>query len=114
MTPKKTIEAFEACAALITKRTGYSVAVRMDPEQVTQLAEPFSEFGQAMNHLLFCCEEGPRMVKDGRMEKAFRWLGFVQGGIWAAGLAPLETLKKMNMPEPEEPDVWPTPEGSAR
>lgn len=111
MTPEKTIKAFKDCAALITKRTGYSVAVRMDPEETTRLAEPFSEFGRAMNHLLFCCEEGVRLVKDGRMEKAFRWLGFIQGGIWAAGLACLTTLKEMNKPEPEEPDIWPSPEG---
>jgi len=107
MTPEKTKMAFETLASSIKAQTGYDQVVRMDPMETVSLSDYMSETGRAMCHLLFCCEEGVRLVDQGRMEKAFRWLGFVQGAVWAAGLAPLDTLKKMNMPDPEEPDVWP-------
>jgi hypothetical protein len=112
MTPEKTKKAFETLGRLIKARTGYDSPHRMEPDQLIYLGERGGHYGTAMNHLLFCCEEGVRLVDQDRMEKAFRWLGFVQGAIWAAGLAPLDVLKKMNMPEPEEPDVWPKPDGS--
>ncbi len=37
-------------------------------------------------------------VKEGRMEKAFRWLGFVQGVFWSSRHYSLEDLKNHNRP----------------
>jgi hypothetical protein len=33
-----------------------------------------------------------------RIEKAFRWLGFIQGVLYAHGLATVDELKNMNRP----------------
>lgn len=41
-------------------------------------------------------------IKEGRIEKAFRWLGFVQGGLWFAGQFPLKAFKNHNRPENRE------------
>jgi hypothetical protein len=38
---------------------------------------------------------------DGRVQKANRWLGYVQGSMHADGYASLEELKRANMPEGE-------------
>ncbi len=38
-------------------------------------------------------------VRDGRMDKVYRWLGFIQGCLWAEGLVPLEDLKNHNRPD---------------
>lgn len=38
-------------------------------------------------------------VNTGRMDKFFRWLGFIQGVLWAAGVYPLTELKNHNRPE---------------
>jgi len=40
-------------------------------------------------------------VKEGRIEKAFRWLGFVQGCLWLAGHYSLEDLMNHNRPRDE-------------
>lgn len=43
----------------------------------------------------------PRMrglLASGRREKLMRWLGFMQGSLWALGVCDLDTLKKMHMP----------------
>jgi len=36
------------------------------------------------------------LVKERRTEKAFRWLGFIQGCLWSIGAYPLEDLKNHN------------------
>lgn len=36
---------------------------------------------------------------DERIEKAMRWLGFVQGTLWALGIENIEGFKLMNRPE---------------
>lgn len=52
-----------------------------------------------MDHVVWMCEEvqgwGPE-----RTEKAMRWLGFVQGVLWAGGWASLDQLKADSRPEP--------------
>jgi hypothetical protein len=34
-----------------------------------------------------------------RLEKKFRWLGFVQGVLWTEGVIDIDDAKKQNMPE---------------
>ncbi len=37
-------------------------------------------------------------VAEGRMDKVFRWLGFIQGCLWTTGHYNLESLKNHNRP----------------
>lgn len=37
-------------------------------------------------------------VEQGRLEKAFRWLGFIQGVLWASSVFRLQELKDHNAP----------------
>jgi len=37
-------------------------------------------------------------VAEGRIEKAFRWLGFIQGCLWSTGHYTLDELKNHNRP----------------
>jgi hypothetical protein len=43
-----------------------------------------------------------------KMEKACRWLGFIQGALWADGVYSIEELKRHNMP-PKDGGVMATP-----
>ena len=40
-------------------------------------------------------------VKEGRIEKAFRWLGFVQGCLWSTRQYSLEELRNHSRPGTE-------------
>lgn len=40
-------------------------------------------------------------VDDGRIDKAFRWLGFLQGVLWCKGWYTLNELKNHNRPSDE-------------
>ncbi len=35
-------------------------------------------------------------LSEGKMEKVFRWLGFIQGCLWAQGIFSLDVLKEDN------------------
>ncbi len=44
-----------------------------------------SHFTQC-RHLRHCCAQIREFVLAGRIEKAFRWLGFIQGVLWSQGV----------------------------
>lgn len=39
-----------------------------------------------------------QFASDNRLEKAFRWLGFMQGVLWAEGVYAIDELKDHNKP----------------
>ena len=54
----------------------------------------------ALEHALWMCEQTLAMPAD-KLEKKMRWLGFVQGILWMAGVQTVETSKRDNMPDVE-------------
>lgn len=107
MTPEKTIEVFGELRALILRvedvdtrgdrpplRSARFSSVMMDLKQRGEIPDYV-----VAEHLLYMCDEGARFVREGRAEKAMRWLGFLQGVVWSRGHASLDELKRMNMPE---------------
>lgn len=49
-------------------------------------------------HFKFMCDEAQLFVDQGRVEKAMRWLGFLQGSFWMDDVFTLDQLKKHSMP----------------
>lgn len=56
-------------------------------------------FYEKHQHLLFMTEEGQKLVIAGRIEKAMRWLGFLQGALWGLGITTIEEQKDINRPD---------------
>jgi hypothetical protein len=62
-----------------------------------------------VNHLMYMCEQAQVFIKEDRIEKAMRWLGFLQGVLWFATRegsfvnieVTLEDLKHHSMPDPQ-------------
>jgi hypothetical protein len=52
-----------------------------------------------LSHLCFMCLEAQKFVDEGRIEKAMRWLGFLQGVLWSRGFYSLDDLKNHSRPE---------------
>lgn len=56
-------------------------------------------------HILWMCVETQDVIlKTDKTEKAMRWLGFIQCGLWLLGFRSIEDMKRDNMPENEEFD----------
>jgi len=52
----------------------------------------------ALNHLLSMLPAMESFAKEGRREKFFRWLGFMQGVLWSLGEFSLNELRDHNRP----------------
>jgi hypothetical protein len=53
-----------------------------------------------LNHCLWAVGQVREFLKDGRREKAMRWLGFLQGALWSEGLFSISSLADHNRPPP--------------
>lgn len=67
-----------------------------------------SDYAHRIRHVRWCADQCRAMASDGRMEKAFRWLGFMQGALWDMGLYSIEELANHNKPAAEETDLDPS------
>lgn len=61
-------------------------------------------FGEAYipdtyKHLMWMLWQIPHFIKEGRKEKVNRWLGFVQGALWANEIYTIEEMKEHNKPD---------------
>ena len=52
-------------------------------------------------HLKYMCIEAQKFVDEGRIDKAMRWLGFLQGVLWSWGYFSLDDLKNHSRPDSE-------------
>ncbi len=52
--------------------------------------------------MLWMCDEAVTFIADGKIDKAMRWLGFIQGALWVMGVSTIEESKRANMPQGEE------------
>lgn len=63
-------------------------------EAVRDHKSPGNNFG----HLRWMCIQIKEFAEAGRVDKAQRWLGFVQGACWILGMQSVEDSKRQNMP----------------
>ncbi len=95
VTPEKCKQALCECADIITKAHPEAVAYRTNP--VSKERNP--------GHLLWLCHNAVELVDQGKVEKAMRWLGFVQGAMWMMGLCTIAELRTISRPD-ERRNSW--------
>jgi hypothetical protein len=100
MTKEKLKSLFQQYADLI-----HSLAPATEPRRFKGAFtnQPIWKFrtDQRLPHLLFMCQEAQTFVDANRVEKAMRWLGFLQGTLWSHGYCTLDELKRHSMPDKE-------------
>lgn len=96
MTSEKVLEVIETYRKLFVDRN------------IGKIDYPHDELLDGEAHGLEHChgmlDKMGEFVHEGRMEKAFRWLGFVQGTLWALRIFPLTDLKNHNRPPERKED----------
>lgn len=60
-----------------------------------------------MMHLHWMCRQVRNFLVEDRRDKAFRWLGFIQGAFWVMGLRTVEEMKNDNRPAGNEGQAEP-------
>lgn len=91
MTKDKIIEVFSNCEATLRRYTGRAERLNAASTHVTD--------ADRVSHFLWMAIAGRQLAEEGRIEKACRWLGFVQAGVWYTTGCSIGWLKNMNKPE---------------
>ncbi|RJO60011.1 hypothetical protein C4544_06605 [candidate division WS5 bacterium] len=53
---------------------------------------------ERMGYLLWFCKETKKFAEKGDLEKAGRWLGFIQGTLWALNIYSIDEMRDHNRP----------------
>src|SRR5260370_41015983 len=99
MNNDKVNEALRACDALAGGRLEvvsptHTLPVRWrDPEEMTSTGRE----AWRLKHVRWMIFEALAWPAE-RIEKKFRWLGFIQGAMWVLDVSSIDELKRMNMP----------------
>lgn len=93
MTDDKLLLLFHAYKAKMEGAWGVGEGARYDASAPSPTA-----LNQSLAHLHWMCDEAMGFVEAGRREKAFRWLGFIQGVLWSEGLVTIDDLKEASRP----------------
>ncbi|MEK7608615.1 MAG: hypothetical protein AAB495_03470 [Patescibacteria group bacterium] len=88
----------------------------MKPEQILNVIEKYRDYffatgikaidyshdrivdnpTRALEHCYGMLDQMVEFVRQGKLEKVFRWLGFLQGVLWSNGIYTLAALKDHN------------------
>lgn len=52
-----------------------------------------------VHHCRWMVSRIPGLLEEGRIDKANRWLGFVQGYLWTTGVYSIEEMREHNKPD---------------
>ena len=74
------------------------LGVKPIPFPHEKLIPVFNRRRRALNHCSQMLDKMEEFVQEGRLEKTFRWLGFLQGALWVLRIYTLEELKNHNRP----------------
>lgn len=99
MTPERMKEAFDACSRCLHK---YVFADVLPKEMSEAEKKRWVPTHVPFAHLSWMCGQGKDFVDEGRINKANRWLGFLQGFLYSQGYATIDEMKHWNMPKSEE------------
>lgn len=58
--------------------------------------EPARDEADVLEHCAAMLPKMRKFVEEGRREKVFRWLGFIQGCFWGLGIIDMESLRNDN------------------
>lgn len=96
MTPKKVLEVIDRYDDLFK-------VMQITPQKLpeTEMVNP-DDGPSCLSHCAAMLPEMRDFVEERRMDKVFRWLGFIQGVLWRGGILPLQDLKNHSRPDQEE------------
>ena len=80
----------------------------MDKDKLYQVLDRYTKdcedyeddpFKLELDHVRQMIPQVREFVRQGRMEKAMRWLGFIQGVFWIIGMYTIQEMKDHNKPD---------------
>lgn len=90
----------EVCALYVTKLFDFppQAIQNLSPETPNGAPDRLWDHGRALQHIHWMALETRKFVDEGRVEKAMRWLGFMQGWLTAFGVYTIGDTMLHNAP----------------
>lgn len=99
MNGAKVVKVFEMYGIMLNQN---DVVAEEMSEQMKYLLFRQVSRGIVLRHIAYMCETAIGFVHDGHIEKAMRWLGFVQSALYFLGFYTIDDLKEHSRPRPED------------
>lgn len=84
----------EKVREVISRYRLYFIKLKINKEKFPHLQ--YCITFNALNHCNAMLDDMEKFVEEDRMDKVYRWLGFVQGVLWVMRIYTLEELKNHN------------------
>lgn len=91
MTPSKIVEVLEGYRAKMLE-------LKAAERQLEDYESTEIDKDEQLSHIFYMIGTAINFVQAGRYDKSFRWLGFIQGVLWANGIFSLDELKEHSRP----------------
>lgn len=106
------LDIYDGKLRAIANEIGREVSpVRQEPTQ--KYYGSSEDLWKKLSHVWWAVKQCREFVEAYRLEKAFRWLGFIQGALWQAGIYSIEELANHNKPDGEPTDLDPNRKSAA-
>lgn len=99
LTNEKLISVFKGYGICLNAN---DVVAREMPEEMKMLPVHMVPKEVRLSHIAHMCETAIDFVHEGRIEKAMRWLGFIQGSLYELGTYTINDLKDHSRPDPDD------------
>lgn len=63
---------------------------------MTNPSSPWPNDDASLRHVRWMCQQVPEFVTEGKLEKANRWIGFIQGVLWTRTTGTIASFKDDN------------------
>lgn len=101
------LDIYEQRMLQLSARYPKIVPERADPTRKFHYLTNSEEVWQKTSHVWWAIRQCRTFVDAGRMDKAFRWLGFIQGALWDQGEYSVEEMANHNKPADETSNLDP-------
>jgi hypothetical protein len=99
MTKEKLKSVFQFYLDMLNEQYSGRQARQFDDRWMKRIFEDIPPL-QIIGHLKYICTTAIDFVDARRIEKAMRWLGFLQGVLWSHDFYMLDDLKNHSRPDP--------------
>jgi hypothetical protein len=76
--------------------TNIAIREELDKQRVFDVLRCQEDMRDSIGHLLFMCAKVKDFIDEERLDKAMRWLSFVQGVLWTLGVLSIHHGQEQN------------------
>ena len=97
---------FDKVREVVEKYKRIPVLLHEPAKQINDYSRCTSDKPKILKHINYMLYKLSDLLDESRLEKSFRWLGFIQGCLFCLGLCSLNDLKNDSRNRPDQNQMW--------